>query len=431
MAFAQAMAFISTPAGMQTMAAFASQMANPGTQPYVAQVPPSCPPQQATSPQSNKKRKRNERAPESRPPRASPSARDAQPKQKPPRAKVAPPPVIPSFGFALPTLPPSQPSNRPQAGKREEQGKRKVHLGLTHNEEDELENSTEEDIDEEAAYASKGDFQGATFEYEGQNISLQTPAELAAWVKDRRKQYPTRKRIAEKAQEAAERRAGELEFLRRVQGKKTRGDRQADRQAANIVPEPSSGKRRTSMKKNDTELDDLRKRVQESVLANRMLSSSMHLPEVVPPNSKPRAVDLGLGYGSESGLDEDESSVLSDSSVLSSSEESSEESESDSNDSDAAPVEESSKVAPPTINVPPPMPTPAPTERKKRDGPPICFEWEKHGNCRHGDRCRYPHPLKVEKHMGLYERLIEQEKDKADRLALDAIKYLGRNGFLG
>jgi hypothetical protein len=33
--------------------------------------------------------------------------------------------------------------------------------------------------------------------------------------------------------------------------------------------------------------------------------------------------------------------------------------------------------------------------------------------------------------MGLYEKLVEQELVKADQLALDAIKFLGQNGFLG
>jgi hypothetical protein len=287
-------------------------------------------------------------------------------------------------------------------------GKPKVHLGLTQREDENYESSEEEDVDEEAAVASNGKVEGMVFEHNGQTVSLQTPAELAAWIKDRRKQYPTQKRVAQKAQESAKKRESELEFLRKVKGKR-----------------PLKETQKSSVKKQaTTELRALREKVQESVISKRRLSSASEAKptDAATPTAKPSAIELGLGYSSDS--ESEASSVLSASSVVSSSEE---ESESESNDSDEAPEQESSKTVPKPVNVPPSVPV-----RALPDKPRICFEWQKHGRCHLGKRCRYPHPPKEEpKPIGLYERLVEQEKEQADRLALDAIKWLGRNGFLG
>jgi hypothetical protein len=100
-------------------------------------------------------------------------------------------------------------------------------------------------------------------------------------------------------------------------------------------------------------------------------------------------------------------------------------------DNDAPPEATSSKMAPPPIKVPPPPSVPSQTERKPGKGK-MCDNWKQHGKCPFGDGCRYKHPpLKEEKRLGLYEKLVEQELVKSDQLALDAIKYLGQNGFLG
>jgi hypothetical protein len=64
----------------------------------------------------------------------------------------------------------------------------------------------------------------------------------------------------------------------------------------------------------------------------------------------------------------------------------------------------------------------------------MCNSWRQHGKCPFGHSCRFKHPpkdAKKEKRTGLYEKLVEQEMVKADQMMLDAIKYLGQNGFLG
>ncbi|KAF2662717.1 hypothetical protein K491DRAFT_709388 [Lophiostoma macrostomum CBS 122681] len=415
-ALAQAMAFMATPAGVQSMAAFANHMSQGGQMP---QSPTSSMPGQSPSEFGGKKRKRNENIQPPRPAHASPPLKQQPPSQKPPRAKAAPPPAIPNFGFALPPVKAPQPVPKTTVASKAIQNKPKVHLGLTRQGEVVYEESSgEEDIDEEAAYASKAKFDGMVFEYGGETLSLQTPAELAAFIKDRKRQYPTRRRITEKAREIAERRTAEIDFLRKLSGRPP-----APKSANDVDTE-----RKASV--SNEAVEALRRRVQESVLEKQRERAQSNVQIApAPASDRPKTMDLGLGYSSESDSDGEESSELSDSSVLSSSDESSDDSDEES-DSDSGPEEVTSRKAPPPAVVPP-APPPAPPRDKTADGREICSFWEQYGKCRLGRRCRFAHPPPVEKRVGLYERLVEQEKEKADRLALDAIKYLGRNGFLG
>jgi hypothetical protein len=274
-------------------------------------------------------------------------------------------------------------------------------------------------VDEEAEYAKKLKGGGFAFEHEGEMITIRTAGEVASWIKDRRRNFPTEKRIMEKAEESAKKRTNELEFLRRLKGKppkeatiEVQSKPTKTRDKVKERTKKQELKKQEHEKQRQEELAALRKKLHESMMEKRAASST---------------IDLGLGYDSETESD-GESSVLSESSVVSSSEASSEESESESEESDAAPEPTSSKVAPPPIKVPPPAPAPA--RAPKSDS--ICTNWKRSGRCPYLYKCKYAHPPKEEpKHVGLYERMVEQELVKADQLALDAIKYLGQHGFLG
>ncbi|KAL5113764.1 hypothetical protein ACEQ8H_008338 [Pleosporales sp. CAS-2024a] len=410
-AFIQAMSFIATPAGAQSMAAFASHMANAGNTSY-AQPPQYDQTQQSPrySPvqQSGQKRKWDDRQ----------NNKHAQSSSKPPRAKAAVAPAIPGFGFTLPTAPSS--SAPAQSKKAQDNKKGKVRLGLTHYDDQSEESSGEEDVDEEAALGAKLKGGGYAFEHNGESISLQTAADIADWIKDRRRNFPTYQKAVEKAQARAEKRKNELAFIRRLRGKPPQSEAEhvepVERvQKRSVMDEKEQEERIKANEKKQEELAALRKKLHESM---------------VKKQEAPAAVDLGVGYGSATESDE-ESSVLSDSSVVSSSEESSEDSGEDSEDSDGPPEATSSKIAPPPIKVlPQPQIVQSQTERKPRKGK-MCFSWEQHGQCLYGDECWYKHGPRVEKRTGLYEKLVEQELVKADGLALAAIKYLGEHGFLG
>jgi hypothetical protein len=396
----QAMSFTATPAGAQSMAAFASHMASAGS-PIHSQQPPQYSPKQP----SGQKRKWDDRQNNAHT-QTQPQQKPQQQSSKPPRAKAAVPPAVPGFGFTLPAPSAPVPSKSHRA---QDNRKGKVRLGLTQNDEKTEGSSEDEDIDEEAALGEKLKGGGYAFEHEGEHISLQTAGDIAEWIKDRRRNFPTYQKAVEKAQAKAEKRTNELEFVRRLKGKPPQSENER------AIPAPKVHERSKRDEKKQEELAALRKKLHESMMKKK--------------KETPATVDLGIGYGSAT-ASEEESSVLSESSVVSSSEESSEDSDEEIDDSDAPPEATSSKMAPPPINIPPP-PKPSQTERRPGKAK-MCPNWRQHGKCPFGDGCRFKHPpLKEEKRKGLYEKLVEQELVKSDQVALDAIKYLGQNGFLG
>lgn len=276
------------------------------------------------------------------------------------------------------------------------------------------ESSEEDDIDEEAEFAEKVKVEGVAFEHNGETISLQTAADIQSYINDRRRNFPTKQRIAEKAQEAAAKREHELEFLHRIQGKPRRA---ATVNSLTRPPRPEQKVKSPDNKKQE-ELAALRKKLHESMLKKQQTPTSL----------------LGPGYESETDP-EAESSVLSESSVVSSSEESTDSDDDEESDSDIPPEPMSSKSTLPPVSIPPPAPVSAPPSQ-------VCRNWSRNGICKFGKGCRWAHPPedkgssketgeKTGKRMGLFEKMVEQELEEADRMALDAIKYLGQNGFLG
>lgn len=365
------------------------------------------------APHAGQKRKWEDRSQHIRPTAfTSPPAKPQQ-GSKPPRAKAAVAPAVPSFGFSLPTLPgPSTAAKASNSSGKDVHKKGKIRLGLTNQPPPEEASSEEESGDEEATLGAKINGGGYAFEHEGQQIALQTEADIAAWIKDRRRNFPTRQKASEKAEAAAMRRKHELDFIRKLKGKPPRSEHIEVRQERQQHP----AKPKQDTKKQE-ELAALRKKLHESMLEKR---------------DAPRAVDLGLGYASETESDR-ESSILSESSVVSSSEESDEDEEEDENDSDAAPEPISAKIAPPPVKVPPPVST-ATQNQPASETAGVCFKFQRDGRCPRGRNCRFKHTPREdmhEKRTTLFEKMVEQELLKSDQLALDAIKYLGQNGYLG
>jgi hypothetical protein len=410
------MSFMATQAGAQSMAAFASHMAgaaNPSlTQPMSAQTAQHQP-RYSPTPQSGQKRKWEERQSSGTTQSCHPLQRKQQHQgSKPPRARAAVAPAIPTFGFALPTPQAVQSSKPSTKGNRpKDSRKAKVRLGLTHEPAPD-ESSEEEDVDEELELGTKLKGGGFAFEHEGEHISLQTAGDIAEWIKDRRRNFPTYQKAMEKAEAAAIKRRNELDFVRKLKGKPLQPETSVKTEV-----QPKVYERSKRDEKKQEELAALRKKLHESMMKKKKKEA-------------PATVDLGLGYGSVTESDEGKSSVLSESSVVSSSEESSEDSDSESEGSDVSPEPISSKLGPPPINVPTPLPMLAHTERRPGKEK-ICNSWRQHGKCSFGHSCKFKHPPKEATRTGLYEKLVEQELLKTDHLALDAIKFLGQNGFLG
>ncbi|KAN0086843.1 hypothetical protein V8E54_000531 [Elaphomyces granulatus] len=109
--------------------------------------------------------------------------------------RTAAPPPVPSFGNPLPAKPPP-----PVDTVRKPRKKKCLHnqLGLTPRGEEHESSEEEDDVDEEAKLADGLGAEPLQFTYKGRTSTLQSAAEIAAWVEERKKRYPTQARIEEK-----------------------------------------------------------------------------------------------------------------------------------------------------------------------------------------------------------------------------------------
>ncbi|OCL06857.1 hypothetical protein AOQ84DRAFT_68967 [Glonium stellatum] len=420
---------------------------------------------------------------------ASPNSTRNSLQQRPPKAKVDVAPAVPSFGFALPTV--SQQSSSPaDAAENSSRRKRKFNqLGLTPRSE-ERENSGDEEVDEEAAFQSA--VEGLVVTYKGHTSALNSPSDIAAWIQERKKRFPTKARIEEKKKEEEIEKAHKQEMHRRVKeqavaNKKERSDSRPNRiqMTKNLSLDNEDEHQKKVLEKQLKKAEKLRKMLQRSeekaakaadALAQAHpfykptspsaggvqgvddepadMQSTMRSDEQVHPVTTVKAtnlneerqiledesrksedmhqrVNLGLDYdsntsGSETGVESDDSSSTS----TSDSESEPDLSSSDINDSDSAPKAESSKLKKP-VRIPPPKAK----AQLQRTEASICSAYKKTGKCRYGRHCKFSHSLgqagqEQKTRKRLYDRLVEQEQREADMLALQAIKHLGKNGFL-
>ena len=116
------------------------------------------------------------------------------------------PPAVPSFGNPLPSKPPPV-ADTPRKNKKR---KRKHNqLGLTPKNDDHESSEEEEEVDEEAKLAQSGADAAAPlqFTYRGQTATLQSQTDIAAWIAERKKKFPTQARIEERKKAAEEAKA--------------------------------------------------------------------------------------------------------------------------------------------------------------------------------------------------------------------------------
>ncbi|KAL8879995.1 MAG: hypothetical protein Q9192_008116 [Flavoplaca navasiana] len=113
-------------------------------------------------------------------------------------------PAVPSFGNPLPVKPPIP---QVEAKKSKKKKKRRVNqLGLTPKNDEHVSSSEEEDIDEElklaAAASAGGTTQQLQITYKGRTSTLQNPGDIASWIEERKKRFPTAARRAEKEEQS-------------------------------------------------------------------------------------------------------------------------------------------------------------------------------------------------------------------------------------
>ncbi|KAJ5127457.1 hypothetical protein N7448_008236 [Penicillium atrosanguineum] len=409
-----------------------------------------------------------------------------KPQSTAPRTPAAP--AVPSFGNPLPSKPPpaADATRKPKKRKRKHN-----QLGLTPKTEDHESSEEEEDADEESKLAQPGTGAASLqFMYKGQTAKLQSAADIAAWIAERRKKFPTQARVDEKKkamEEAKAARDAAREAVRLEKEKEREKFKQKQlEQKSEEAADPALDEAMKAQRKADKirrNLDREQKRFAKAEAAAEAarlkvealqrqaqgLNEPTQVNGSVAPESKPeadqkneasdsadavdpmaldamdtaKAVDSQLVDTSsipaetvnatvnrlESGMDL--SSDVSDANDWTSSSGSESEFESDS-DVDAAPEEASSRRQGPE-RVPPP-----PRESKKIR----CRHFARSGQCNRGDSCQFSHEASergpkakaktVEKkgRKGLLQALLDRQKEDEDRRAMEVISWLGQNGLL-
>ncbi|KAL2004963.1 hypothetical protein VTN00DRAFT_2813 [Thermoascus crustaceus] len=121
------------------------------------------------------------------------------------------PPPVPSFGNPLPSKPPPavDATRKPRKKKRKHN-----QLGLTPKTEEHESSEEEDDVDDEARLG-QGKVSGPLqFTYKGRTSTLQSPEEIAAWIEERKKRFPTRARVEEKKKAIEEAKKARNEALK-------------------------------------------------------------------------------------------------------------------------------------------------------------------------------------------------------------------------
>lgn len=369
-----------------------------------------------------------------------------KPQSTAPRTPAAP--AVPSFGNPLPSKPPpaADATRKPKKRKRKHN-----QLGLTPKTEDHESSEEEEDADEESKLAQPGTGAASLqFTYKGQTAKLQSAADIAAWIAERRKKFPTQARVDEKkkateeakaARDAARDAAREATRLEKEKEREKSKQKQLE-QNPEEAADPALDEAMKAQRKADKirrNLDREQKRFAKAEAAaeaarlkvEALQRQAQGLEEPTQVNSsaaaerKPEADQKNEASDSADAVDPmaldamdtadatvdrlddgmDLSSDVSDASDWTSSSGSEAESESDSDD-DAAPEEASSRRQGPE-RVPPP-----PRESKKIR----CRHFARSGQCNRGDSCQFSHEA--------------PERGAAPKAKAKPVEKKGRKGLL-
>ncbi|KAL5337814.1 hypothetical protein BJX70DRAFT_224268 [Aspergillus crustosus] len=383
--------------------------------------------------------------------------------------RVPAPTPVPSFGNPLPSKPPA-PANIIRKPKK----KRRKHnqLGLTPKTEEHESSEEEDDVDEENRLTI-GDGAGAALHvtYRGRTNKLQTSAEIAAWIEERKKRFPTQAKIeerkkameeAKKAKQEAQRQQKEARKQATTRGKKEQEKPiQKEPPGEYLDPVDAAAKAKRKAEKLRRKLMKEEKRIaraEADAERVRKLEQSQQgsleapIQDLVPTtqgadNSRNEleASDLvrtltgvkgGTGPGQEpqasaqnKEADSDAISDTSDSSDWTSSS-GSDLSDSDESENDSSPEQATSRREGPE-RVPPPA-----REEKKR----VCRHFARNGRCPRGKSCKFlhekteravkPKPVETKGRKGLLEALLDRQKEDENRKLMDTIMWLGENGVL-
>lgn len=342
------------------------------------------------------------------------------------------PPAVPSFGNPLPSKPPPSVDTARKPNKK----KRKHNqLGLTPKTEEHESSEEEDDVDEESKLAGgdgDGD-SGLKFTYRGRTSTLQSPADIAAWIAERKKKFPTQARVEEKKkameeakkarEEAAKQRELQREESKRLQKeawerkeREKHGGEDSPAKSPNPADAAAKAKlkadrlRRKLMKEErriaKAEADAERARLKVEALqkgstkdeSGQDVGQDGHLQ---PANEQEAVVYQGDRESDTKPTDPDAQFTQTEPQIdggipgasLSASEDSDWTSSSGSDHSSTDPAESDSDDSAPeemtSHRTGPDRVPPPPGEQKKR----ICRHFARNGRCLRGERCKFVHEM--------------------------------------
>lgn len=398
------------------------------------------------------------------------------------RSRPLAPPAVPSFGIDLENILSTKPTTSQNT--KSEPPKKQNLLGLTPTPKNE--DSESDDEGEEAKLANTITSNSLLqFEYKGQTSSLNTPAEIAAWIAERRRRWPTEARREVARKEAEEKkRKWEAERAARLEASRAAAKfRQEERQKQKLEREKSQvrqklireqiqkAKTKATLQEspgqtlNDAQLkaEKLRRKAEkiaaqlkkaEEALQKQDLQQRQPAAEVYATEQEDVDLDNLLAKVDQaaeaqaSGIELDNSDAGSLNSELDSanalalaataaddtSSSGSSGTDSDSG-SDSSPEQLSTKRdGPERIH--------QPARKAIPDTRPLCINFVKSGRCKFGRRCHYRHEKPDKKAVqvkelgagnrrkGLYQVMVEKEQEEERKNALRVIIALGDAGWL-
>ena len=310
------------------------------------------------------------------------------------------PPAVPSFGNPLPSKPPP-PSDSTRALKK----KKRQHnqLGLTPKNEEHESSEEEDGVDEESNFASRGGV-GVTaplkFSYRGRTATLQTPEDIAAWIEERKKRFPTQARVEEKKKAMEETKKAREEALkqkresRKQEMKWPQKDNQGqDQHKASSDPVDAAAKATQKADKLRQKLLREQKRVAKAEAEAERARLKLEELQKEPKRSERGGTEMNGSQTSEAAEHvslapekekADGAQHLAETQMEAAEISSSSESDGDNDSDDSAPEEITSRRDGPE-RVPPP-----PRENIKKR---VCRHFARNGRCLRGDKCNFLHEL--------------------------------------
>ena len=352
---------------------------------------------------------------------------------KQPSTRPQAPAPVPSFNAGLENLlAPKTTSSPPQ----KQQNKTNL-LGLTPSTAEA--SDSDDDRDEEARLAEASLSTDLQFEYKGHTSMLRTPAEIAAWLVERKKRWPTeaRREAANKEEEERKRRWQEEKQKKAEAFRAEKQTRMEQRRPDNSTRHGSK-KTWTSLPAGGSASDPGNSaRLRAEHLRRKAAKAQRELEEAEKELLKSRHSMTSTDNTSsthqnvEVAEPDHDTSSLSDSSHLT---DSHSDTSSASDSDDSGPEEMSSKVEVDKLS--------APLENRARVKKPCQF-FAKHGSCRYGTRCKYAHDSDPAQkkgsavastsntgRKGLWQVMMEKEREEENKKVLSAIIALGKQGVL-